>query len=473
MQRVTVLFFAACCALATSRVAGTEPEPLFRVQRLTDRVLVFTELSPWESNHVVIDSAEGLVLVDPGHTALMGRLIRDAVARELGRDRFAYIIDTHGHWGHTWGNAGFPEAQVVGHERAAETMRADAANLEPRANFMRGQLRQTEARLEGLDPKSEEASAARLERDHFDRIVRGLEETGFAVQPPRLTFSDRLRLDLGDLTLEMHFLGAGHSFSDIAIMIPEEKVLLMGCFFLERGPLPFFGTRPTLDPDQWLEAFDSLLGDETAIDHVVLGQHSVWPRARLAAMRDYIALLWSEVKALDAGGVGFETAMTRLDVPPELEFLRHSGASEEELARLHRFEATALWRQLKESAAAEVELAINRGGAAAGVALFEEMVARDDPEVYFDEAEFNLLGYRLLGQERVDDAIAVFQLNVDRYPDSWNVYDSLGEAFAAKGNTERAIELYRRSVEINPDNANGIDAIERLEAQRSEGPVEN
>ena len=473
MQRVAVLFLAACCAFAATPVAGSDPEPLFRVQRLTDRVFVFTELSPWESNHVVIDSAEGLVLVDPGHTALMGRLIRDAVARELGRDRFAYIIDTHGHWGHAWGNAAFPEAVVVGHEQAAETMRTDAANLERRAEFFRGQLGQTEARLGELDPDSEEAATARLERDHLDRIVRGLEETGFAVQLPRLTFSDRLRLDLGDLQLEMLFLGAGHSYSDIAVLIPEEKVLLMGCFFLNRGSLPYFGTRPNLEPDRWLAAFDGLLGEETAIDHVVLGQHSVWPRERLAAMRDYIARLWSEVRAIDAEGVGFETAMTRLPLPPELEFLRDSGASEEDLQQMHRFEATALWRQLKESAAAEVELAINSGGAAAGVALFEEMAARDDSDVSFDEAEFNLLGYRFLGLERIDDAIAVFQLNVNRFPDSWNVYDSLGEAYAAKGNSKRAIELYRRSVELNPDNTNGADAIERLQAQHPDAPAES
>ncbi len=473
MHRVTVQLLAVCCALAAVPALGAEPEALFEVQRLTDRVYVFTERSPWESNHVVIVGSEGLVLVDPGHTALMGRLIREAVAHEIGRDRFAYVVDTHGHWGHTWGNAAFPEALAVGHELAAATMRADAANLERRAEFFRGQIRQTEARLDELDPEGEESADARLQLTHFDRILRGLEEPGFAVRPPRLTFSDRLRLDLGDLTLEMRYLGRGHSESDIAVLIPEEKVLLIGCFFLEQGALPIFGTQTTLDPDRWIESFGALLGDEGSLEFVLLGQHSVWSRERLASMRDYIARLWSDVQALDAEGVGFETALARLELPPELDFVRRDGASEDDLARLHRYEATALWRQLKESAASAVETAIDRDGAVAGVALFEEMDARDDPEVYFDEAEFNLLGYRFLGQGRIDDAIAVFQLNVERYPDSWNVYDSLGEAYAARGDTERAIELYRRSVELNPDNANGIAAIERLQAGLSEAPSES
>lgn len=446
-------------------------DSLFRTRRLTDRILVLTELSPWESNHVVIESEKGLVLVDPGHSVLMGRRIREAVRRELGRDRFAYVIDTHGHWGHTWGNQAFPEATVVGHERAAETLRADAPNLERRVELFRGLLERTEARLEGLDPDGEEAEAARIERDHYERVARGLQESGFEIRAPDLTFADRLELDLGDLTLEMSFLGNGHSDSDIVVLIPEERVLLLGCFLLEQGPLPIFGAQPVLEPERWLEILGAMLDGEVEIEHVVLGQHSVWPRERLVALRDYIAWLWTGVQALDLEGVGFEQAMARLPVPSELEFVRRAGASEEDLAGYHRREATALWRQLKESAAATVERAIAEQGAGAGVARYRELAAAGDSEVYFDENEFNLLGYRLLGQDRVEEAIAVFELNLERYPESWNVYDSLGEALAARGDIERALELYRRSVELNPGNTNGLEAIERLEARSAGAPA--
>jgi glyoxylase-like metal-dependent hydrolase (beta-lactamase superfamily II) len=464
MRCYTVALLIALLAVVASPAPAGDPESPFRVQRLTDRVLVFTERSPWESNHVVIVGAEGLVLVDPGHTELMGRLIRRAVREELGRDRFAYVIDTHGHWGHTWGNAAFPEAVVVGHERAIEAMEADALNRERQARFFRGQLEEVEGRLAELEAESEEAGVARLRRDHFDLIARGLSATGFTVEPPRLTFSERLRLDLGDLGLEMHYLGRGHSDSDIVVLIPEEKVLLLGCFFLEQGPLPVFGTQTTLDPARWLEVLDGLLEDPQAIEHVVLGQHSIWSRERLVAMRDYIGLLWSEAQELDERGVDLETAIRGVPLPPALDFLRRAGATDEDLDRFHRFEFTALWRQLKESAAATVERAFDEGGAEAGMARGRELMARDDPDVYFDEAELNRLGYRFLGQGRLDEAIAVFRLNVERFPDSWNVYDSLGEAHAAKGETERAIELYRRSVELNPDNTNGVQALERLSA---------
>ncbi len=464
MTRVAGLVLGLCLAAIPALAGAADEELPFEVQRLSDRVLVLKELSPWESNHVVIVSAAGLVLVDPGHSAVMGRLIREAAARELGRDRFAYVIDTHGHWGHCWGNAAFPEALVIGHDNALEEMQADAANLERRAAYMRGQADLASTRLAALDPAGDEARAARQERDHFDRIARGLAEAGFEVQPPRLTFSDHLRLDLGDLSLELSYLGRGHSDSDITILIPEEKVLLLGCFFLEQGPLPIFGIQPVLDPDRWLATFGSAVDREPGIEHVVLGQHTVWSREQLAEMRDYIAWLWTGVQALDAEGVGLDAAVARLPLDARLAGLRQAGVSEEDLARFHRAEVTTLWRQVKESAAAEIGRAIDEGGAAAGVARYRELVAANDPDVFFDENEFNLLGYRLLGQSKVDDAIAVFELSVEHYPDSWNVYDSLGEAHATKGNRERAIELYRHSLELNPDNTNGVQALERLGA---------
>jgi glyoxylase-like metal-dependent hydrolase (beta-lactamase superfamily II) len=464
MQRIAVvvlgLFLAAIPTLATD---ADEALP-FEVQRLTDRVLVLKELSPWESNHVVIASAAGLVLVDPGPSAATGRLIREAVGRELGRDRFAYVIDTHGHWGHCWGNSAFPEALVIGHDNAAPEMRADAPNLERRTAYVRGQAEQASARLAELDPASDEARAARQARDHFERIAEGLSEPDFAIQPPRLTFSDHLHLDLGDLSLELSYLGRGHSASDITILIPEERVLLLGCFFLEQGPLPLFGLEPQLDPDSWLAAFNAALDREPAVEHVVLGQHTVWPRERLAEMRDYIAWLWTQVQALDAEGVDLDAAVARLPLDGKLAWLRQAGVSDEQLARFHRTEVTALWRQVKQSAAAEVGRAADEGGAAAAVARYRELVAGSDPDLFFDEVEFNLLGYRLLGESRVDDAIAVFELNVERYPGSWNVYDSLGEACAVKGDRDRAIELYRSSLELNPDNTNGVQALERLGA---------
>jgi len=81
---------------------------------------------------------------------------------------------------------------------------------------------------------------------------------------------------------------------------------------------------------------------------------------------------------------------------------------------------------------------------------------------FASEDELNALGYALLRAGKTRDAVEVFKLNVESFPGSWNVHDSLGEAYAEIGDRERAIESYRRSVELNPENRGGVDAINRL-----------
>ena len=67
------------------------------------------------------------------------------------------------------------------------------------------------------------------------------------------------------------------------------------------------------------------------------------------------------------------------------------------------------------------------------------------------EAELNQFGYQLLGTGETQRAIEIFKLNVERHPDSWNVHDSLGEAYDRAGNLARAIELYTEALAMAPD----------------------
>jgi hypothetical protein len=63
------------------------------------------------------------------------------------------------------------------------------------------------------------------------------------------------------------------------------------------------------------------------------------------------------------------------------------------------------------------------------------------------EVEVNQLGYTLLGQKKVDEALTLFQRNVKDHPDSWNVYDSLAEAYALKGDKVQAAANYRKALD--------------------------
>lgn len=71
------------------------------------------------------------------------------------------------------------------------------------------------------------------------------------------------------------------------------------------------------------------------------------------------------------------------------------------------------------------------------------------------EPEVNALGYQYLGERRVDEAIALFRQNVRDYPRSWNVYDSLGEALAIKGNKREALAMYQKALDLAPPGQHG------------------
>ena len=91
---------------------------------------------------------------------------------------------------------------------------------------------------------------------------------------------------------------------------------------------------------------------------------------------------------------------------------------------------------------------------------------RDRSLKFATEVDMNLYGYQLLGQKKVDEAVAVFRKNVKDHPGSWNVYDSLAEGLAAKGDKKQAIESYTRALQMAPEPQRKriTDAINALKA---------
>jgi hypothetical protein len=78
------------------------------------------------------------------------------------------------------------------------------------------------------------------------------------------------------------------------------------------------------------------------------------------------------------------------------------------------------------------------------------------------ERELNILGYRLMGFELVDNSLEVFKINVEMFPESFNVYDSYGEALLVSGDTVEAITNYKKSLELNPENENAKKILQDL-----------
>lgn len=121
------------------------------------------------------------------------------------------------------------------------------------------------------------------------------------------------------------------------------------------------------------------------------------------------------------------------------------------------------------SAAVEVARALKKDGrnkAEKVLAKLKKAKESGETGIYFKEQEFNTLGYVFLFDKRVDDAIFIFSANVDMYPESWNVYDSLGEGYLVAGKYDKAEKLYRKSMAVNPENENGEKMLAKIEKIR-------
>lgn len=81
---------------------------------------------------------------------------------------------------------------------------------------------------------------------------------------------------------------------------------------------------------------------------------------------------------------------------------------------------------------------------------------------FSDESMLNNLGYELLEQNKIEEAIQVFELLVSEFPTSANAYDSLAEGYYLNNQFSQSLTNYKKSLELNPKNNNAIDMMKKI-----------
>lgn len=169
------------------------------------------------------------------------------------------------------------------------------------------------------------------------------------------------------------------------------------------------------------------------------------------------------------GGInGFNTIIMRIPREQHLIVLLNNtgGARLDEISRaITGILYDSPYDSPRKSIADELAAQIAVKGVAEALAAVPAFKTRKK-EYYLSEGEINNLGYRYLQVNKTKEAIEVFKLNVAEFPDSWNVYDSLGEAYLNDGQTALAIANYEKSVGLNPRNAAGEEVVRRLKQKQ-------
>ena len=173
------------------------------------------------------------------------------------------------------------------------------------------------------------------------------------------------------------------------------------------------------------------------------------------------------IVAHSGGLIGFGALLTRIIENEQLIVLldnRNPGAAP--LDRITRGIATILHDGQADppvkSVAAHLYQVIERDGLGAAVARYREIRKQKGREYSLGEGELNTLGYELLKDGRNREAIEIFKLNVEAYPNAFNAYDSLAEAYMIAGEDDLALQNYAHSLVLNASNANAAQMMRKL-----------
>ncbi|MDP9144073.1 MAG: MBL fold metallo-hydrolase, partial [Actinomycetota bacterium] len=188
----------------------------------------------------VILSDDGVLVIDTRCTHAEADELRDDL-RKLTPLPVRWVVDTHWHWDHTFGNSRFPEAEIWGHDRC-----------------------RTEMVERGESMKDDAAEWLPDQRDEFRTVV---------ITPPTELFSEHAQVDMGSKIVSLSYHGLGHTNADIVISVEDDDVIFMGDL-VEDGAPPVFDDGY---PISWPQTLKSVLADGTTL--IVPGHGDTMSRA--------------------------------------------------------------------------------------------------------------------------------------------------------------------------------------------------
>jgi len=439
---------------------------------VSDRIVIVRSPAGGEPQ-LVVKTEKGLVVFNTFWSEITARTFREGIANLLKRDDFAYTLNITDRLDMFGGNATYRDTVIIAQDTFLEKYEgkeeAVAAEIRQLIDMWRWKADVSRQRLEKHPADSAEAANERRWLNTCTQRADELER-GFSLVLPDLLYHDRMTLHLGDLSLELIWIGKAGNYNGVTVVrIPEEKVAIIPGFIMHSqhlAPHPH-SHYAELDVPRWIAVLEELLEGEQAVERVVCDISQVWTRERAKTHQEYIRRLWNRVSALEAAGQDLPQIQEQLSLDREFAFVKEMQAykdgGDDWIRPQHRAHVRVFFLQHKTLASAII-VKTGLDKLSSSLANIRELRAGDS-DLYFDEESFNAIGYHLLQKGNIPEAIDVFKLNVEIFPDSANVYDSLAEAYMKQGNKELAIHNYRKSLELNPENDNAREKLKTLEQE--------
>lgn len=463
INSVLFIWILTGCLFLQEKVFSQE----FQTKKVSDKVTITS--NPDLGCQVVIESEQGLVIFDSFWSEKTAGLFKKEISKTRARDDFAYLINMVDRLDLIGGNKAYPDAVVLGNDHIL-TKYGNKKKVELEIADLIAMWREKEEvarnRLSKYETGTEEEKREKAWINKCKSMADEL-ESSFSLILPQVLFNDRLTLNLGDITLKLRWLGKSGNYSGLTVaVIPEEKLAILSKSIVYPNHHLAPGLRPDfseMDVPRWIEAFEEILEGEYAVDNIILSDdQQVYSRERMQNHLKYIRTLWNRVTTLENEGKSLQEITDILSLENEFAFVKEMIPYKENgdnwVRPQHDLHTRLFFLQHKKYLASEI---IKKGGIESLQASLEK-IQNLGGAVYTDETSLWRLGYVWMNEGHISEAVEIFKLYVEAYPESSSAYDSLAEACMKNGDTEEAIKNYKKSLELNPDNNNAIEKLKKL-----------
>ena len=226
---------------------------------------VYARLHEGLTNAGIIIGDDSVLVIDSLRVPSFARdLIQDV--KTITEKPIGFVIDTHSHWDHSWGNEEFPEATIIGHKNCYAEMIDIEWNEEWRKKV-----------VSSNDPWSKEGNLVNI-------------------TPPNMTFETSMQLYFGGRELDLKYFGRAHTSGDIYIHLPKEKIVFTGDV-AQDGGVPYLGD---CYPADWPETDNQLAS--LPIEKFMSGHGPIGDHNALVEAKDFIHTLVDSLKHAIADG---------------------------------------------------------------------------------------------------------------------------------------------------------------------------
>ena len=276
-------------------------------EKIQDDVLVVMGAG---GNITAINTSDGLLVVDTFLSPSTARKARAEIEKAFPGVPVRYVINTHYHWDHTFGNQEFKDALIIAHINNSDRVRtryseraAEYAGSAQKISDLEKHL----AEHAGKDPEKAEEVKKELER------WRGIRENygEFELVPAPFSLDGGARIEHGGKTFYIYHFGAGHTDGDVVVFSKEDRVLVMGDLLLHHS-LPFIDYRAGADVPNWIATLSKLIAKADTYETVVPGHGAVGTVQALRDKKGYLQDLWDAVKNAREKGLTLDQAKEQI-----------------------------------------------------------------------------------------------------------------------------------------------------------------